>query len=202
LPFLDQERNNNRRSVRAEGKKTSFFSIFFQLLLLHSRLRREAVMAAAASPLAPHRSPPSCDPPQEKEESSCPSEEQAKDSSPCPTSSSLAADAALVVAEAEAPLRWAPPRERWALRKLPQSKEMGPEQLEKALKTAFEWSPALSEELGGVLLSLSPPSKRGGDPAEREARRCLAACLRSAAFLTSGDCEQALRVRLLVRFLF
>jgi len=106
------------------------------------------------------------------------------------------------VAEAEAPLRWAPPRERWALRKLPQSKEMGPEQLEKALKTAFEGSPALSEELGGVLLSLSPPSKRGGDPAEREARRCLAACLRSAAFLTSGDCEQALRVRLLVRFLF
>ena len=153
-------------------------------------------MTAAASPLPPPP-PSSCDPtPETQEGTSFSSEKQAKDSSflsSSSSSSSLAAAAALVVAEAEAPLRWAPPRELRALRKLPQSRGMGPEQLQRALEAAFERSPALREELGGEVMSSS--SNKGGKPAAgREVRRCLAACLRSAALLAAGDCEQALRV--------
>ena len=158
-------------------------------------------MAAAASPLPPPPPPSFPDPPPEKkqEDGPCPpSEGEAKNASP--SSSSLAAAAALAVAEAEAPLRWAPPRERRALRRLPRSKEMRPEQLEELIEAAFERVPALREELGREVRSLSSPEKEGGEREGREARRCLAACLRSAAFLAAGDCEEALRVRDFVFF--
>lgn len=156
-------------------------------------------MAAADSPPPSLPPPPlsSTDPPSKPQENRSPVEKKGEEEEEASSSlSSLAAAAALVVAEAEAPLRWAPPRERWALRKLPQSKQIKRERLEQLLKSAFEASPALREELRGEVLSLSssPASRREKKLEEKERRRCLAACLRSAAFLAAGDCEQALRV--------
>ena len=196
---------NEKKNAKQQTKKKLIFT-----LLLTSSLTplssKEDVMAAAASP--PSSSLPSPPPLSSSDPQPETQQEEEENSSPLETSSSsissLAAAAALVVDEAEAPLRWAPPRERWALRKLPQSKEMGRERLEQLLKSAFEASPALREELGGevlLLLSLSSSKKKsGGKQEEKETRRCLAACLRSAAFLAAGDWEQALRVSLSLCF--
>lgn len=82
---------------------------------------------------------------------------------------------------------------------------MGKEQLEQLLKSAFETSPALREELRGEVVSLSSSKKKnkgGKKLEEKERRRCLAACLRSAALLAAGDCEQALRVSFSLCFFY
>ena len=72
---------------------------------------------------------------------------------------------------------------------------MGREELQGALELAFEESPALREELGGEVERSKEEKKKRGNGKEKEARRCLAACLRAAAFLSVGDSEQALKVR-------
>lgn len=82
------------------------------------------------------------------------------------------------------------------------------ERLKQALEVAFERIPALREELGGAVLSLSLSQSLSASASsaskereqkqqtqtQKETRRCLAAALRSAAFLAVGDCEQAIKV--------
>lgn len=188
---------------RWREKKSIIISFSLSISNACELMMTTTTMTETKPPPAPLPAPPllSLEPPPSAAAAQREADEDRPTSSPL--LALLASAAALAVANASAPAPWTPPRERRALRRVPRNKEMTPEKLVFSLALAFERSPALAEELRGEVVAFSAageegrqrgarPKTQGGD---RERRRCLAAALRSAAYLAAGDAEQALLVR-------